>query len=328
MSQFNPVIGANKSGLTYRQEDNDGKKALLNHHKGTSAPSYAEAGMIWVDDTATPWALKFYDGADWIRLMDINASSNTAEPYLGNALLKVPQYMADTGAANAYVMAPSPAYTAYAVGQALLLKPANANTGTSTLAVSGLSAVAIKLADGSNLPANALLTGGVYLLVHNGTHFVVLNPSVSQQAGLIATAQAVLTANTAITTQIPADDTLPQSSEGTEVISVSITPKSTASRLRVRFSTVMGSSTATIVTAALFINSGTSAVAVAPSNSASSSIFNHLHMAYDYVPGTTSAQTFKVRVGAASGNSRINGDGGGRMYGGALQTLITVEEYA
>jgi len=44
MTQATPSIGANKSGLQYRTEDNDGKKALLNHHKGATAPAYAEAG--------------------------------------------------------------------------------------------------------------------------------------------------------------------------------------------------------------------------------------------------------------------------------------------
>lgn len=84
MSQANPVIGANPSGLAYRTADNDAKKALLNHHKGSTAPSYREAGMIWLDDTATPWVLKIYDGNDWILLGDVNATSNLFTPYAGS----------------------------------------------------------------------------------------------------------------------------------------------------------------------------------------------------------------------------------------------------
>lgn len=83
MSQSNPTIGANKSGLTYRQEDNDGKKALLNHHKGSSVPSYAEAGAIWLDDTFTPWVLKIHDGTDWINLGEVHATNNTFTAYSG-----------------------------------------------------------------------------------------------------------------------------------------------------------------------------------------------------------------------------------------------------
>ena len=58
MSQAPPLIGPNKSGLTYRQEDNDGKQALLTHHKGAAAPPYAQAGTVWLDDAATPWLVK------------------------------------------------------------------------------------------------------------------------------------------------------------------------------------------------------------------------------------------------------------------------------
>ncbi len=93
MTQANPVIGANKSGLVYRQEDNDGKQALLNHHKGATAPAYAESGTVWLDDAATPWLLKIHDGADWMICGSVNAATNQFIPYrdgsaLGDAAIK------------------------------------------------------------------------------------------------------------------------------------------------------------------------------------------------------------------------------------------------
>ncbi len=188
MTQATPTIGAGQSGLAYRNADNDGKKALLNHHKGASAPSYAEAGIIWIDDTATPWLLKIYDGADWIVLGEVDAASNAFivlgevdaasnafNPYIGTASSRVLNDAADTGAANAYAVAPVPAIAAYATGQAVLLRPAHASTGAATLAVSGLAAKNIKLPDGANPASGALVTTGVYLLVYDGTNFVLLN---------------------------------------------------------------------------------------------------------------------------------------------------------
>lgn len=177
MTQSNPNIGANKTGLQYRQEDNDGKKAILNHHKGSTAPSYKEAGMIWLDDAATPWVMKFYDGSDWITLGDIHAANNTFSPYQGSAPLKLLHYASDSGAVNAYAVAPSTAIQSYAAGQTIMLKPANASTGAATLAVSGLTAKNIKMPDGSNPPAGAMLTTGVYTLVYDGTNFVLTNPT-------------------------------------------------------------------------------------------------------------------------------------------------------
>ncbi|MDD9901039.1 MAG: hypothetical protein OXT65_08690 [Alphaproteobacteria bacterium] len=87
MTQANPIIGSGKTGVEYRTEDNSGKQALLNHHKGSSAPSYAEAGMLWLDDTSTPWILKFYDGTDWIAVTQVDATANTAKPYFGSSVL-------------------------------------------------------------------------------------------------------------------------------------------------------------------------------------------------------------------------------------------------
>ena len=86
MSQADPSIGANQSGLAYRTADNSGKKALLNHHKGSTEPSYKEAGMIWLDDTATPWILKIYDGSAFIAIGEVNASANTFVPNVGTSL--------------------------------------------------------------------------------------------------------------------------------------------------------------------------------------------------------------------------------------------------
>ncbi|HRI77592.1 MAG TPA: hypothetical protein PLX33_11480 [Alphaproteobacteria bacterium] len=177
MSQANPSIGSNKPGLTYRNEDNAGKLALLSSHKGSTAPSYAVAGTIWLDDNATPWLLKIYDGSDWITFGAVNATTNAFTPFLGTSSIKYLNYAADTGVANAYAVAPTPAISTYTAGQLVTLRPSANNTGASTLAVSGLSAANIKLLDGDDPHAGALLTSGIYHLVYDGTNFVLLNPS-------------------------------------------------------------------------------------------------------------------------------------------------------
>jgi len=87
MSQSSPTIGAGKSGADYRSEDNSAKTALLNHHKGGLAPSYAEAGCLWLDDTATPWLLKMFNGADWISVSEVDATTNEAKPYINGGAL-------------------------------------------------------------------------------------------------------------------------------------------------------------------------------------------------------------------------------------------------
>lgn len=196
MSQSNPILGANLSGLTYRAQDNSGKQALLNHHKGSSAPSYSEPGIIWLDDSATPWVLKVYDGTDWIVLATINATTNTVTAYHGTDPIRLANYAADTGSANTYVIAPAPAISAYASGQIFTVKAANSNTGAGTLNINGLGAKNIKMPDGTNPPANAILAGGIHAFIYDGTNMIVLNPSVHTVplggTGLTATAQGDL----------------------------------------------------------------------------------------------------------------------------------------
>lgn len=50
--------------------------AILTSHKGATAPSYAVAGTRWVDDSATPWLVKTYDGTDWTVVMAIDPAAN------------------------------------------------------------------------------------------------------------------------------------------------------------------------------------------------------------------------------------------------------------
>lgn len=178
MSQSNPIIGPDKSGLAYRTEDNDGKGAIISSHKGATAPSYAVAGMIWLDDAAAPWLLKIYDSADWITIAAVNASTNALTMYHGTAALRYLNHAADTGEADAYAVAPSPPITAYATGMVVTLKPVNNNTGGAcTINVNGLGTKNIKLADGSNPPLGAMVTTGSYHLFYDGTNFVLFNPS-------------------------------------------------------------------------------------------------------------------------------------------------------
>ena len=52
--------------------------ALHSSHKGSSQPSYAQGGMIWVDDTNDPlWDVYLYDGAGNILIGVFNTTTNT-----------------------------------------------------------------------------------------------------------------------------------------------------------------------------------------------------------------------------------------------------------
>ncbi len=175
-------------------------------------------------------------------------------------------YAADTGTADVYAIAPSPAISAYAVGQLFRWKVLHTNvTTTPTLAVNGLTAGTIVWPDGTALVASALPAGAeVQTVVSNvttgtPTHQLVTVATPYRTAlpnGTTATTQAqadnstkvatdayvdrvgvqqvVVTQTGAVasgTTVIPYDDTIPQNTEGDEYITRSITPKSATSKL-------------------------------------------------------------------------------------------------
>ena len=71
---------ANQSFPSFRSDLNSALSAIQTNHSGTSRPTGAVAGQIWLDTTsASSPTLKFYDGADDISLATINYTANTVD---------------------------------------------------------------------------------------------------------------------------------------------------------------------------------------------------------------------------------------------------------
>lgn len=127
-------------------------------------------------------------GRDWLNMIQeeiisvIAAAGITLNAGAYNQLLQAIQalitagtaFLTDTGAANAYVLTPAPAISAYAAGQLFLFKTANANTGASTVNVSAKGAKAIVRRDGSALQAGDIPAGSVNAVLYDGTAFQLL----------------------------------------------------------------------------------------------------------------------------------------------------------
>lgn len=78
----------------------------------------------------------------------------------------------DTGTANTYLL--SAAIPAYVANTVVVWKPANANTGASTININSLGTRAIKQVDGSALAANDLPTGAYVAMVDTGSEYRLL----------------------------------------------------------------------------------------------------------------------------------------------------------
>lgn len=132
----------------------------------------------------------------------------------------------------------------------------------------------------------------------------------------------VITCNTVI----PLDDTIPQNTEGNEVITGSITPSSASNRLRIEFSCWAGLSASDNYSVALFQDTAANAIAAAANYSNSNR--EMFYLSHEMAAGTTSATTFKIRIGPAGGNvAYVNGGtGGSREFGGISAARLRVTE--
>lgn len=85
-------------------------------------------------------------------------------------------FVVDTGAANAYVITPAPAITAYTTGQQFTFKAVNANTTTSTINISGLGVKTIKKLGNTNLASGDIAASQLVEIEYDGTNFQMLQP--------------------------------------------------------------------------------------------------------------------------------------------------------
>ena len=69
---------ANQGFPAFRSDLNNALSAIQTTHSGTSRPTGAVAGQIWLDTTtATSPTLKYYDGTDDISLATLDHTANT-----------------------------------------------------------------------------------------------------------------------------------------------------------------------------------------------------------------------------------------------------------
>ena len=130
------------------------------------------------------------------------------------------------------------------------------------------------------------------------------------------------------TALIPDDDTIPQNTEGTEFLTVSITPKSASNILEIDVQLTLSLSTGAYRSAALFRNGVANALQAVQPPPQTSGVIDVANMKHRMVAGTTSAITFSVRAGpSGAATMTINGSGGTRKFGGAMNSYIQVKEY-
>jgi hypothetical protein len=129
---------------------------------------------------------------------------------------------------------------------------------------------------------------------------------------------------------IPLDNTTPQNTEGFQVLSLSHTPAKTTNTLKITANAVVANSVnATPVIIGLFQDSTANALKsnllVPPF---AQYIVGSLPIYHEMTAGTTSATTFKVRIGgSAASTTYFNSNSAGALFNGTMSSFILIEEY-
>ena len=281
----------------------------------STAPSSPTTGDTWVDTTSSPPLIKVYDGSNWgIGAFSKGADvASTASMTLGSD----GTFFDITGTTTITSI------TAKSAGSIVIMQFDGA----------------LQVTDGSNLKLQGNFTTAaesVLGLVSDGTNWFemfrqpcLFTPSATNAlAGSVL--QVVNTLNVAMTTgttAIPYDDTIPQNTEGDEILTRAITASSTTNKFLIRAVISLSNNTAEYTTIALFQDSTAGALAsVAQYPSTSTQNPHILTLEYFMTTGTTSSTTFKIRAGGQGGTVTINGVNGARKWGGSNTCSLTVME--
>jgi hypothetical protein len=125
---------------------------------------------------------------------------------------------------------------------------------------------------------------------------------------------------------IPFDNTIPQISEGTQILSGSFTPLSASSSLEISCEITGSHSTGSEVCLAFFIDATANALDAKWNYSATHSI--QLSLRTRYASPGTSAHTFQARMGGTTGTFYLNGaTGGTAIMGGVASAALIITEW-
>jgi hypothetical protein len=126
---------------------------------------------------------------------------------------------------------------------------------------------------------------------------------------------------------IPFDNTIPQITEGFEILTVNITPQSITSNLYVLAIANISCSQVATGALALFRDSTANAYGVASTAVLTANTSENLSVIAMIPSGSTSASTIRLRGGANGGNLYVNGSAaGGQSFGGRFATSLMVME--
>lgn len=144
---------------------------------------------------------------------------------------------------------------------------------------------------------------------------------------VIQVAQQLYTTYATGTTVLPYDNTTPTNQEGDQYISFGFTPKSASSTLYVDVVATFSTNGTPDSTMALFVGSGTSAVAAVGAKTSAANSAMSFPLTFKVASSGTTSTSFNLRIGNAAGAATyFNGASAAGLYGGVATSSIKITE--
>ena len=122
------------------------------------------------------------------------------------------------------------------------------------------------------------------------------------------------------------DDTIPQKTEGTEFMTLAVTPTNASNKLLIEVIAQLSDDGGDRTQMSLYQDSTANALASNNQFNSAGNATSNVAMRHFMTAGTTSETTFKVRAGGINGITTFNGEGGARKLGGVYASSITITE--
>ncbi len=133
----------------------------------------------------------------------------------------------------------------------------------------------------------------------------------------------------ALTTNMVNDDGIPEKTEGDELLTLAITPKSATSRLIIEGVFHISAAAAEQLITAIFIDDTTNAIYAQQEPIAAADEIITVNVSHSLISGSTSTRTYKIRAGTVAQNIVMNGivTGPGRKLGGVMISSLKITEW-
>ncbi|QXZ79673.1 hypothetical protein [Rhizobium sp. L51/94] len=177
----------------------------------------------------------------------------------------------------------------------------HATGGVSTRALANNAATYAKMQAMSALRLLGSVVGGIVSEITPA----VLRDSFFPIGSVIDSVSTTYASAGAITTIIPADNSVPQIGEGTMIMSLSITPKSTSNKLRLRVSGIGSCGAVSSWAVSLFKVGTANALDCVPMNTKVAGTTDNFFFEHEFVPASTTLQSFQVNAGPGGATSLV-----------------------